>query len=49
MDLTALLLSRPVADQLKYDDMGTTFGGGGVCYAGFVMRPLEGGCDGWIA
>jgi acetylornithine/succinyldiaminopimelate/putrescine aminotransferase len=26
--VSALLLSRPVADQLKYDDMGTTFGGG---------------------
>jgi acetylornithine/succinyldiaminopimelate/putrescine aminotransferase len=26
--VSALLLSRPVADKLKYDDMGTTFGGG---------------------
>src|SRR5450631_1724579 len=26
--VSALLLSRRVADQIKYDDMGTTFGGG---------------------
>ena len=26
--VSALLLSRPIADKLKYDDMGTTFGGG---------------------
>jgi len=26
--VSALLMSRRVADQLKYDDMGTTFGGG---------------------
>ena len=26
--VSALLLSRQIADQLKYDDMGTTFGGG---------------------
>jgi acetylornithine/N-succinyldiaminopimelate aminotransferase len=26
--VSALLLSRRIADQLKYDDMGTTFGGG---------------------
>ena len=26
--MSALLLSRRIASQLKYDDMGTTFGGG---------------------
>jgi acetylornithine/succinyldiaminopimelate/putrescine aminotransferase len=26
--VSALLMSRPIAAQLKYDDMGTTFGGG---------------------
>jgi acetylornithine/succinyldiaminopimelate/putrescine aminotransferase len=26
--VSALLMSRRVADQIKYDDMGTTFGGG---------------------